>query len=471
MSRTFLIPGVYEHLADIREYLTDDVCGILLYLTTPESEARRAAPCDEKFRQRLFTYASLTKVEQAPLEGDDWAAYDRCLKAVLADARVFYLAMRSYFDTALNSTLVIEKVVYNTVRILRATRPDRLVASSTPHSVEAWIFARCVEELGLPVFILERTPINNRAWFYRGLDAQTVVERADAPPAALTPYTQSQVREQVESVAGARDARGYYVSRMDLSSIKGAESNTWWSWRRELPLLFGGSLKGLPIRLASIGLKRRLVRSYEKVAVSTLPDGPFVIFFMHYQPERSSLPEGLFYTQQWLALRLIAGLLPPGWKLLVREHPSMWLLPLDITVRPADYYEQIAALPNTQVSSMDLDTFELIDRSAVVSTLTGSVGFQALLRQKPAIVFGLPAYKDHPACITVRDSGELARAFDAVRDPAFAARFSPESLERYLRWVEQHSIVADEKETEWLAVRLKNFRELYRQLFAGQVTL
>jgi hypothetical protein len=469
--RTFLIPGVYEHLADIREFLDESVCGILLYLAQSERQARAEAPCGEQFRQRLFTYDSLTKVSAGELAPGDWEPYDRCLRAVLGDSRVHYLAMRTYFDTALNSTLVIEKIVFNTIRILRECRPDRLVASSTPHSVEAWVFARCFEELGLPVYILERTPINNRAWFYRGLDTQIVVERAGPVATAITPYTRSQVNEQIESKAGARDARGFYVSRMDLSSIKGAEANRWWSWKRELPLLLQGRLISLPIRAGSIYLKRRLLKSYEKLAVTSLPEGPFIIYFMHYQPERSSLPEGLFYTQQWLALRQLAALMPAGWKLLVREHPSMWLLPLDVTVRPANYFEQIAALPNTHLCSMNVDTFELIDRSAIVSTLTGSVGFQALLRKRPVIVFGLPAYKDHPACITVHDSAELRRALTAVQEPQFAARFSPESLETYLRWVEQHSIVADEKETEWLAVRLKNFRELYRQLFSGQFAL
>jgi hypothetical protein len=469
--RTFIIPGDDSHLATIRDQLTDEVCGIFLHVDVPESVARRTNSCPEKLRDRIITFDSLTRPVSEPLPPEQLENYDRCLRAVLRDERVHYLATRTYMNSPLNNTAVIERIVANTLRIVAQQRPTRLLSSSTPHSVQAWTFARCFEEIGLPVFILERTPINNRAWIYRGLDGQRVVERSGPVAAELTPYTRSQVEEQVKSVAGARDARGYLVSRMDLSVLKGAESNEFWSPRREFGNVFGGSLKALPLRFASSYLKHRIYRSYQQHATARLPDAPFVIYFMHYQPERSSLPEALFHTQQLIALRQLANTLPAGWKLLVREHPSMWLLPLDLSVRTADYYEQIVALPNTALASMEMDTFELIDRSAAVSTLTGSVGFQALLRGKPAMVFGLPAYKDHPACITVATMTDVARAFDAIRQPEFAARLSVPALENYLRGVERDSIVADPHDTQWLSIRTKNFAQLYREVLHGEITL
>ncbi|HLA73881.1 MAG TPA: hypothetical protein VK624_20435 [Steroidobacteraceae bacterium] len=469
MTRTFIIPGDLSHLSAVNEFLDARTCGILLNIAMPQAEARRSASCPSQFAERLFTLESLTRPARDSIDARDRDLYDRALRAILGDARVYYLASRTYFDSALNSTVVIERVIVNALRIMRATAPHRLVSSSTPHSVEAWVFARCFESAGLPVFVLERTPINNRAWIYRGLDAQQVVARGAQTAPALSEYTRMQVREQIESKAGARDARGFYVSRMDLSSVKGAESNRWWSLRREFPLLFAGRLLTMPLRAASIFRKRQLFRSYRRHEVSALPDTPFVIFFMHYQPERSSLPEGLFHTQQLIALRQIADAMPKGWTLLVREHPTIWLLPLDISVRSADYFEQVAALPNTKLCPMDVDTFELIDRSAAVATLTGSVGFQALLRNKPAIVFGLPAYKDHPACFSAGSFADLERAFEELQRPDFAQHFSPESLEKYLLWVESNSIVADDRERDWLTARLKNFRELYRQISAGEL--
>ncbi len=155
--------------------------------------------------------------------------------------------------------------------------------------------------------------------------------------------------------------------------------------------------------MASTYLKRRLYRSYEKLETDELPEGRFVIFFMHYQPERSSLPEGLFHVQQWIALRQLAWSLPEGWQLLVREHPTTWLQPLDLSVRTASLYEDIAALPNTRICSMQVDTFELIDKCGAVATLTGSVGFRR-------------------CCVTVRSSFSDCRHIKIIRAASACSR-------------------------------------------------
>jgi Capsule polysaccharide biosynthesis protein len=471
-TRNFIIPGDVSHLARISAYLNETVCGVLLHMRASEDQRRALRASAERFSHRTFTLDSLMCFPTAVLEAADWPLYEHCLRAILADSRVHYLAMRSYFDSALNTTAVIDRIVVNSLNIILSTRPDRLISSSTPHSVQAWIFARCVEEAGRPVYILERTPINNRAWIYRGLDTQQVVLRKSANPSPdLSTYTRMQVQEQIASKPGARDAHGYYISRMDLSTVKGAESNAWWSYRRELSHVLTGRVQGMPIRLLSSVRKRHLYRSYGRLAIKEVPDTPYVIYFMHYQPERSSLPEGRFHTQQLIAMRQLAWTVPKGWTLLVREHPSMWLLPLDVSVRSAEYFEQVASLPNTRLCSMDVDTFELIDRCSVVATLTGSVGFQAILRGKPVFAFGLPAYKDHPGCVTVDTSMDLAQAFTATQQNAFVDCFQERALRDYLLWVERNSVAADLEENNWLEARLKNFAALYREVLDGSLAI
>jgi hypothetical protein len=464
-TRTFIIPGGSVHLARMTACLNETVCGILIHEHVAVAQALAIAAVGGQFADRLYTLRSLVQVTAEELHAEDCESYDRCLKEILSDPRVHYLATRSSLDSAFNNVIVIEKIVMNSLAIIQKTRPTRLISSSTPHSVEAWVFAKTCEHLDVPVYVLERTPINNRAWVYRGIDTQEVVTRPrPGLPAQLTPYSRDLIREQREAKPGAKDRHGFYVSRMDLSSVKGSNTNSWWSYRRELGVLSAGSLLGIPLRLLSVYMKNRLYRSYRNLAVSDLPTSPFIIFFMHYQPERSSLPEGLSHVQQWTALRLLSMALPSGWSLLVREHPTTWLQPLDISVRTTDLYAQIASLPNTKICSMDLDTFEVIDRCAAVATLTGSVGFQAILRNRPVIAFGLPAYKDHPASLFVRSASELSRALRAIRNGELSGCFSDEKLEKYLLWVEHNSVCADANERDWLEARLKNFTLLYQEL-------
>jgi capsular polysaccharide biosynthesis protein len=463
--RTFIIPGGCAHLARMIDCLNESVCGILVHEHLEVAQVLATVPGVGLRPDRIYSLRSLVQTVGAKLAPEDCEAYDRCLKEILSDPRVHYLATRSSLNTAFNNAIVIEKIVINSLLIIRKTRPARLMSGSTPHSVEAWVFAKTCEFLGVPVYILERTPINNRAWVYRGMDTQDVVLR-QAPGLAegLTSYSKELIREQREARPGAKDKHGFYVSRMDMSSVSGSNTNNWWSYRRELGVLSNGSVLGTPLRALSVYMKNRLYRSYRRLAVNHLPDSPFVIFFMHYQPERSSLPEGLFHVQQWTALRMLSMALPGGWSLLVREHPTTWLQPLDISVRTIDLYDQVAQLPNTKVCSMDLDTFEIIDRCEVVATLTGSVGFQAILRNRPVIAFGLPAYKDHPASLPVRTASELFEALRVVRNGELRGCFSDEKLEKYLLWVEQNSVCADENERDWLEARLKNFTALFDEL-------
>ena len=204
---------------------------------------------------------------------------------------------------------------------------------------------------------------------------------------------------------------------------------------------------------------------------SSCPPNPFVVYFMHYQPERSSLPIALQFSQQWFAIRLLSMSLPEGWSLLVREHPSTWLRPLDISIRTKDLYQDISALENTELVSMDMDTFELIDGCTAVATLTGNVGFQAILRSKPAIVFGLASYKDHPACFSVSSYIDIVAALSEIKNDGLGHHFRDDAIRDYLLWIERNSFSVDSGETDPIQARLRNFTEIYRRILNGDVTL
>jgi len=469
---TFILPGELPHLSRIRDYLNDEVCGILIHRKMSVADVYSSGVVPKDFGGGIYTLVSLADLTCEELQVSDRTLYEKCLGSIIADPRVHYLATRSYLNSPFNNSIVIERIVVNSFLIIRKTAARRLVSGSTPHSVEAWVFAKCFEHLNLPVYVLERTPINDRAWIYRGLDRQEVVlQDATIATAELSASSRKLMTEQRGATPGQKDANGFYLSRMDLSSVKGSDSNAWWSYPRELGFLRSGRLITMPIRLLSFYVKRALYKSYCKVAARELPDTPFVVYFMHYQPERSSLPEGLLFVQQWLAIRLLSWALPEGWSLLVREHPTTWLQPLDISARTPTLYRDIVCLRNARVCSMDVDTFEVIDKCRAVATLTGSVGFQSLMRNKPVIAFGLPAYKDHPACFSVSSLPELERALDVVQGQNMDDRFTDEALVEYLSWIERNSFCADSNERDWLEARLKNFGEIYRKILHGELEL
>jgi len=468
----FVIPGGIAHLKMIAEYQIDNARGVLLHQHAGASAEELSSMGLSGMAGKIYAFDSLRVVAADPVTQEDQSAYTRLLGGILGDPRAHYLATRAHLDSPFNNAVAIERIVLNSLRIIRKTNPSCLVSSSTPHSLEAWVFAKCFESLGLPVYILEATPIAFRAWIYRGLDTQEVLQqRNDGEVRELTESTRRLVKAQRDSQPGAKDSSGHHVSRMYLNSIRGSDTNRWWSIAREGKWLWSGKLKSLPLRLHSAWRKSQLYKSYLEAAIENLPQQPFVVFFMHYQPERSSLPVGRFFTQQWMAVRTLSWALPPGWKLLVREHPSTWLQPLVPFVRTRTIYSDIASLPNTHICSMDVDTFELIDRSQAVATLTGNVGFQSLLRGKPVLAFGLAAYKDHPACFSISTYDDIVKALNAVESGDCAADFTEDALREYLEWVERNSFCADPAESNWIEARLKNFAEIYRRLLQRELVL
>ena len=426
----------------------------------------------KNFDDKIFTINSLLAVTTVRLAAQDRAAYSSLLDYVFSDTRVHYLATRSHFDSPFNNAAIIENILVNSILIIRKTDPSYLIASSTPHSLEAWVFAKCFEYLNLPIYMLDTSPIAYRAWISCGLDAHEIVLRQEGSAKSdLTQKSLKLIMDQREAKPGAKDKDGFHISRIYMNAVAGAKSNSWWSWKREMCRLFFGKIRSLPLRLLSAYLKWCLHNSYCDLATTELPEGPFVIFFMHYQPERTSLPEALVFVQQWIAIRMLSWELPAGWTLLVREHPAMWLKPLDITVRSINLFKYIASLERTEICSMDIDTFELIDKCQAVATLTGSVGFQSLLRSKPVIAFGVSSYKDHPACFSVKTHRDLVDAFSAIQNESISQHFTDDAIRDYVLWIEQNSYSADPEETDWMKARLKSFTEIYRQVLCGSLKL
>jgi hypothetical protein len=161
--------------------------------------------------------------------------------------------------------------------------------------------------------------------------------------------------------------------------------------------------------------KIELEREYAKLCRAPNLDSPFVYFAMHYQPERTTCPDGGRFSDQFLAARLIAGSLPEGWRLLVKEHPSQFTYHGSGELsRWRGCYEELAALPATALVPLDVSSQTLIGRSAAVATITGAAGWEALVRQKPVLCFGAAWYGLCRGAYLVENAEDVGAAFRAI---------------------------------------------------------
>ena len=85
---------------------------------------------------------------------------------------------------------------------------------------------------------------------------------------------------------------------------------------------------------------------------------------------------------------------PSQWKIYVKEHSSQWHLKLHGECsRSPEFYDKAATYPNVQLIPITTPNFELIDHAKTIVTVTGTAGWEAVARGKPAIVFGHAWYK------------------------------------------------------------------------------
>jgi hypothetical protein len=185
---------------------------------------------------------------------------------------------------------------------------------------------------------------------------------------------------------------------------------SWWQahWRRYL--------------LRRQARQRRII--YEQLATVAVPTKPYVLFFLNYQPEKTTTPMGGVFDDQLLAVRLLAQALPTGWRLLVKEHPRQFGAHVDAApYRSIEYYKELASLPNVQLVSPSASAPELLAKCTATATITGSIGWQGLLAGKPAINFGRSWYAACRNCYVVGSGADIQEALVQI------AAATPEAVE------------------------------------------
>ena len=127
--------------------------------------------------------------------------------------------------------------------------------------------------------------------------------------------------------------------------------------------------------------------SFESIDVNL--EKKFVYFPLHYQPELTTSYLGGLYTDQLLAIENLARVLPDDWLIYVKENPKQGHY-----MRGKAFYERLGKIKTAVLVSKSVSTYELLKKSQVVATISGTVGWEALTGGKPIIVFGMAWYRD-----------------------------------------------------------------------------
>ena len=186
--------------------------------------------------------------------------------------------------------------------------------------------------------------------------------------------------------------------------------------------------------------KSVLKTRYASVAGAPVPGKKYVYVPLHYQPERTSVPEGGEFGDQWLLVNLLAQALPEGWYVYVKEHVSQFSDKLQgHQGRTLDYYDELLRLKNVRLIDLSADPFGLIDKAQAVATLTGTAGLEGLLRGTPVLVFGEAWYRACEGAFTVRSLQNCRQALDTIQQ---GYAIDQAKVRAYLKAMERLSVPA-----------------------------
>ena len=136
----------------------------------------------------------------------------------------------------------------------------------------------------------------------------------------------------------------------------------------------------------------------------------YVFIPLNYQPERTTSPQGGLFTFQELMIQMLQFNLPENWTIYVKEHPDQ-----NLTFgRSLGFYKRILRYPNVQIVSNSFSSKELMINSKVLATVTGSMGLEALLYEKPVFIFGEIYYSHLTGAFKINSNKDLNKAFSDV---------------------------------------------------------
>lgn len=183
--------------------------------------------------------------------------------------------------------------------------------------------------------------------------------------------------------------------------------------RNKMP--YSSNFTGLSILKFSIlrRIKLYTLKKYYNGLVSKEISRKYIFFPLQHQPEETSSPLGGLFVDQTLVIQMLDKVLPPEFDIIIKEHKTQFyhFAENPEAGRTKYFYDRILNISKrVKFVSINSDTYSLIDNSCGVVTITGTPGWESVLRGKYSIVFGFPWYQKMPGIFSVQNIDDLNNA-------------------------------------------------------------
>ncbi len=308
--------------------------------------------------------------------------------------------------------------------------PEGLYSSETPHNPFALLLFELAEFLGLKtLFFQPATALAPALIPMTSLNELSVKRKGPFNNPEATGFLRKVAQESIVQLQQGKSTRLQRHSQSSMGS-NALQFNAQ-VVPRTVERLRRWRKQGFSRELLNFGVNMRssldLASAYSRLKTSPSP-GTHALFALHYQPERTTVPEGGYrWCMQADAVLAARDLLPDHLRLVVKEHKGQVAEGRrGYMARNAAYYNLIQALPSTELLSGEIPSSAHIEAAEIIFTLTGSVGIEGVLKGIPVIHFGLPWWSGVPGSIFFPQVDGFGKTINKLRqqlDPSSAQKF------------------------------------------------
>ena len=277
---------------------------------------------------------------------------------------------------------------------LKQTKPDYVFAIGVAGAVALSLATAC-EHLGIPLLRLTPTRIGKRYMIDDSLNglaapAERVFRQARENPSLVSDHIEM-ARQIIADARSSPERPGYsQVSWRRAQSLLAPIHLAALVWRtitRRPPenLSYPYPFAQLCWELKRYAQMRWVSRSSIFKQRAALNGRRFAFFPLHVDPEASTMVMAPMLTNQHAVIEGLAKSLPAECLLAVKEHLPM------VGRRPPGFYRRLVVIPKVVLISPLEDSFDLIGDAELTCVITGTAGWEALLRRRPVLCLG-PAF-------------------------------------------------------------------------------
>ena len=368
---------------------------------------------------------------------------DRPLLSSLSDYESIFLKMmdRQNYNGALTYFERISRYhsqIMYWKSVLEHFRPDVVVYRNTPHVSHDYALYSLCRIMDIPTVMFERTSLPGFVYPVRSFEEGSEIirkaytrtlEMGNQGEVPLTQDTLSHLENLAKTYA---DAMPSHLKRK-LERYKGGDLGGPVSILFQVAKVFYKQFRNknkrsdfdrVPDHMhkryhMNMGRFKRkeLLSHYNQLAKDVNLAVPYVFVALQCEPERQTCPVGGVFGNQYLMVDMLSKLVPEGWKIYVKEHVSQFkVYQAAERSKPIEFYDMIASMPKVELVPLTYTSFDLIDCAKASASVSGTVGWESVVRGKPTLQFGHSWYNDCKGVFVTHSVEDCKNAIQEIKN-------------------------------------------------------